>query len=127
MVQVFEVDPNTVLHWLAAADQLKAFSEYFLHDMRVTQVQLDELFALLRAVKTGEVSEAEAVERLSEPNREAMTGWFTPGGRLVTGLSHLSVPGRYTTLSGLRWAIEQCFETSRAALLRVDCRVNVYG
>ena len=30
-------------------------------------------------------------------------------------------------LSGLRWAIEQCFETSRAALLRVDCRVNVCG
>src|SRR4030095_5402542 len=38
---------------------------YFLHDVHVTQVQLDELFALLSAVKTGEVSEAEAVERLS--------------------------------------------------------------
>jgi len=36
-----------------------------LHDVHVTQVQLDELFALLRAVKTGEVSAAEAVERLS--------------------------------------------------------------
>jgi len=66
VARVFEVDPNTVLQWLvAAADQLQAFSEYFLHDMRVTQVQLDELFALLSAVKTGEVSEAEAVERLS--------------------------------------------------------------
>src|SRR5438128_9968655 len=42
-----------------------AFSQYFLHDVRVTQVQLDELFALLRAVKTGEVSAAEAVERLA--------------------------------------------------------------
>jgi len=40
-------------------------TQYFLHDIRVTQVQLDELFALLSAVKTGEVSEAEAVERLS--------------------------------------------------------------
>src|SRR5262249_4950029 len=39
--------------------------QYFLHDVRVTQVQLDELFALLSAVKTGEVSAAEAVERLS--------------------------------------------------------------
>jgi hypothetical protein len=31
----------------------------------VSQIQLDELFALLRAVKTGEVSEVEAIERLS--------------------------------------------------------------
>src|SRR5262249_38765110 len=42
-----------------------AFSRYFLHDVRVTQVQLDELFALLSAVKAGEVSEAEAITRLS--------------------------------------------------------------
>src|SRR5262249_11228901 len=46
------------------ADHLQAFSQYFLHNVRVTQVQLDELFALLSAVKAGEVSEAEAVERL---------------------------------------------------------------
>src|SRR5437763_2268363 len=66
VARVFEVDPNTVLHWLVeVADHATAFSRYFLHDVRVTQVQLDELFALLRAVKTGEVSEAEAVERLS--------------------------------------------------------------
>jgi len=66
VARVFEVDPNTVLQWLVeAAEQLQAFSQYFLHDVRVTQVQLDELFALLSAVKTGEVSEAEAVERLS--------------------------------------------------------------
>src|SRR4030095_1712799 len=56
--RVFEVDPNTVLQWLVeAADHLRAFSQYFLHDVRVTQVQLDELFALLSAVKDGEVSE----------------------------------------------------------------------
>ena len=35
-------------------------------DLRVTQVQLDELFALLSAVKDGEVSEAEAIERLEQ-------------------------------------------------------------
>src|SRR5918999_1021953 len=35
------------------------------HDVRVTQVQLDELFALLSAVKDSDVSDAEAVERLS--------------------------------------------------------------
>src|SRR5204863_687239 len=36
-----------------------------LHNVRVTQVQLDELFALLSAVKAGEVSEAEALNRLA--------------------------------------------------------------
>jgi IS1 family transposase len=63
--RVFEVDPNTVLQWLVeAAEQLRAFSRYVLHDVRVKQVQLDELFALLSAVKAGEVSAAEAIERL---------------------------------------------------------------
>jgi len=63
--RVFEVGPNTVLGWLVdAAEQLRAFSQHFLHDVRVRQVQLDELFALLSAVKEGEVSEAEAIERL---------------------------------------------------------------
>jgi transposase-like protein/IS1 family transposase len=63
--RVFEVDPNTVLQWLVeAAEQLQAFSQHFLHDLRVRQVQMDELFALLSAVKDGEVSEAEAIERL---------------------------------------------------------------
>jgi hypothetical protein len=66
VARVFEVDPNTVLQWLVeAADHLTVFSQYFLHDVRVTQVQLDELYALLRAVKDGEVSEAEALKRLS--------------------------------------------------------------
>jgi IS1 family transposase len=63
--RVFEVDPNTVLQWLVeAAEQLRAFSQHFLHGIRVRQVQLDELFALLSAVKDGAVSEAEAIERL---------------------------------------------------------------
>jgi IS1 family transposase len=63
--RVFEVDPKTVLQWLVeAAEQLRAFSRHVLHDVRVRQVQLDELFALLSAVKDGEVSEADAIERL---------------------------------------------------------------
>jgi IS1 family transposase len=66
VARVFEVDPNTVLAWLVeVAEHAAAFSHYFLHDVRVTQVQLDELFALLSAVKTGEVSEAAAITRLS--------------------------------------------------------------
>ncbi len=66
VARVFEVDPNTVLAWLVeAADHAVAFSRYFLHDVRITQVQLDELFALLSTVKDGEVSEAKAIQRLS--------------------------------------------------------------
>jgi len=66
VARVFEIDPNTVLAWLVeVADHAVAFSQYFLHDVRVTQVQLDELFALLSAVKAGEVSDAEAIQRLS--------------------------------------------------------------
>ncbi len=66
VARVFEVDPHTVLQWLVeAADHLQAFSQYFLHDVHVTQVQLDELYALLRAVKVGEVSDTEAIHYLS--------------------------------------------------------------
>jgi IS1 family transposase len=66
VARVFEVDPKTVLAWLVeVAEHAAAFSQYVLHDVRVTQVQLDELFALLSAVKTGEVSDAEAIQRLS--------------------------------------------------------------
>jgi hypothetical protein len=42
--QVCEVAPKTVLPWLVgAAEQIQAFSRYFLCDVRVRQVQLDEL------------------------------------------------------------------------------------
>src|SRR5215467_5399257 len=68
--RVFEVDPNTVLQWLVeAAEQLRAFSQHFLHDVRVQQVQLDEVFALLSAVKDGAVSAAEAIARLERSPR----------------------------------------------------------
>ena len=37
VARVFEVDPKTVLQWLVdAADQAMAFSQYFLHDVRVS-------------------------------------------------------------------------------------------
>jgi hypothetical protein len=55
-----------LLAWLIeVADHATAFSRSFLHDVRVTQVQLDELFALLNAVKAGAVSETKAIHRLS--------------------------------------------------------------
>jgi hypothetical protein len=63
--RVFEVDPNTVLGWLVeAAEHLQAFSRSFLCDVHVRQVQLDELYAVLRAVKDGTLSENEAIKRL---------------------------------------------------------------
>jgi hypothetical protein len=63
--RVFEIDPNTVLHWLVeAAEQLRAFSQYFLCDVHVKQLQLDELYAVLRDVKDGELSKDEAIKRL---------------------------------------------------------------
>jgi hypothetical protein len=66
--RVFEVDPNTVLQWLVeAAEHLQAFSRHFLHDLHVNQVQLDELFALLSAVKAGEIRGVEAIDRLERP------------------------------------------------------------
>jgi len=66
VARVFEVDPNTVLSWLVeVADHAAAFSRYVLHDVRVTQVQLDERFAVLSAVKDSEVTESEAMQRLS--------------------------------------------------------------
>jgi IS1 family transposase len=66
VARVFEVDPNTVLGWLVdAAEHLEAFSRYCLQDVDVEQVQMDELFALLSAVKDGDITEAEAIKRLS--------------------------------------------------------------
>src|SRR5215475_2500831 len=84
--RVFEVDPNTVLQWLVeAAEQLRAFSRYVLHDIRVSQVQLDELFALLSAVKDGAVSAAEAIERLE---RSPAWVWVAmdPESKLLLGI-----------------------------------------
>src|SRR5881409_1241534 len=63
--RVFEVDANTVLHWLVeAAEQLTAFSAYFLCALHVKQLQLDDLYAVLRDLKAGEINEDEAIQRL---------------------------------------------------------------
>jgi len=63
--RVFEVDPNTVLQWLVeAAEQLRAFSAYFLCALHLEQLQLDELYAVLRDRKAGEISDEEAIQRL---------------------------------------------------------------
>jgi IS1 family transposase len=54
------------LSWLIeAAEHLEAFSHYFLRNIDAAQVQMDELFARLSAVKDGEITEAQATQRLS--------------------------------------------------------------
>jgi hypothetical protein len=80
--RVFEVDPNTGLGWLVeAAEQLKAFSAYFLCDVHVRQVPLDELYAVLRDVKNGEISEDEAIKRL-ERSRHGVWTALEPESKL---------------------------------------------
>jgi IS1 family transposase len=62
----FGIDPNTVLGWLVeATEQLNAFSAYFLHELHLNQVQLDALYAVLSAVREGEMREAAAIEHCS--------------------------------------------------------------
>jgi IS1 family transposase len=63
--RVFEVAPNTVLHWLVeAAGQLRAFSASFLCALHLEQLQLDEVYAVLRDCKAGAISDDEAIQRL---------------------------------------------------------------
>ena len=72
--RVFEIDANTVLKWLVeVADQLHTFSAYFLHELEINQIQLDELYAVLSAVRDGEMSETEAIEQLSRSPRWVWT------------------------------------------------------
>jgi hypothetical protein len=82
----FEVDANTVLHWLIeAAEQLRAFSASFLCDLHLEQLQLDEVYAVLRDVKAGEISDDEALRRLE---RSPSWVWTTmdPTSKLLVGV-----------------------------------------
>jgi len=81
--RVFEVDANTVLQWLVeAAEQLQAFTRYFLCDVHVTQLQLDELYAILRGVREGQISEEQAL-RLLEPARPWVWTVIDPVSKLL--------------------------------------------
>ena len=54
-----------MLQWLAeAAEQLRAFSAYCLCHLHLEQLQLDELYAVLRAFKAGEITDDKALARL---------------------------------------------------------------
>ena len=109
--RVFEVDPNTVLQWLVeAVDQLKAFSRHVLHNVRVRQVQLDELFALLSAVKNGEVSTAEALERLERSPRWVWVA-MDPESKLL-----LALDAGHRTLAMAQRVVQQVVQ-----VLAPDC------
>jgi IS1 family transposase len=54
-----------VLQWLVeAAEQLRAFSASFLCELHLEQLQLDELYVVLRDLKAGAISEEKAIKRL---------------------------------------------------------------
>ena len=81
--RVFEVAPHTVLQWLVeAAEQLRAFSTYFFCDRHVRQLQLDELYAVLRGVRDGESSEDNALKRL-ERSRHWVWTVIDPESKLL--------------------------------------------
>jgi IS1 family transposase len=81
--RVFEVAPNTVLAWLVeAAEHLRAFSRYFLCDVHVEQLQLDELYAVLRDLKAGAISDNEAIERLERSRNWVWTA-MDPKSKLL--------------------------------------------
>jgi hypothetical protein len=71
LMKIWVMTSNTVLHWLVeAAEQLRAFSASFLCEVHGNHVQRDELYAVLREVKDGDLSEDEAMERLERsPHR----------------------------------------------------------
>jgi hypothetical protein len=100
--RVFEIDPQTVLQWLVeATEQLKIFAAYFLHDLHLNPVQLDELYAVLSAVRDGNVSEAEAIERLSRSPHWVWTA-IDPESKL-----RLSVQVGERTLAMAQWVVHQ--------------------
>jgi len=86
VARVFDLDPNTVLTWCGeTAAQLQTFSQYLLHDVQVSQVQLDELFALLSEGKVGQGSDAEP---LQGPSRSPHWVWVAidPLSKLLLAL-----------------------------------------
>jgi hypothetical protein len=84
--RVFEVDANTVLHWLVeAAEQLRTFSTYFLCNLHLEQLQLDELYAVLRDLQAGEISDDEAIKRLERAPYWVWTV-MDPTSKLLVGV-----------------------------------------
>ena len=74
--RVFAIEAKTVLEWLIeAAAHSTAVSMYLLQDLRVSQIQLDELFALVAEWRTQLPTEAEAAEALERLPRRPRWVW----------------------------------------------------
>jgi transposase-like protein len=109
--RVFEIDPNTVLSWLVeAAEHLRAFTQYFLRDLHLTQVQLDELYAVLSAVKDGALSEDKAIESLSRSPHWVWTA-MDPESKLLLVMA----------VGPRTLAMAQCVVHQVVQLLAPDC------
>jgi IS1 family transposase/transposase-like protein len=62
--RVFDLDPNTVEAWLRqAGQQMTSVSHYLIHDLHLTQVQVDELWALLGQQDVDETSQKQRAKR----------------------------------------------------------------
>jgi transposase-like protein len=110
--RVFEVAPNTVLAWLVeAAEHLRAFSRYFLCDVHVEQLQLDELYAVLRDLKAGAISDDEAMERLERSRNWVWTAMDPTSKLLVVvdvGTRTLAMAQRVVHPLGRGWRQAAC-------------------
>lgn len=85
--RVFDVEANTVLSWLIeAAEHTEAGSRFLLHHLNVKQVQLDELFALVSARRTGQIDEQGALERLARRPRWVWTA-IDPVSKLLLAVA----------------------------------------
>ena len=83
----FEVAPHPVWQWVGeAAEQLHAFSAYFLWALPLEQLQRDEGYAVWRDCKAGASSDDEAIQRLE---RSPTWGWtaMDPTRKLRVGIA----------------------------------------
>ena len=85
--RVFDVDANPGLAWLIeAAEHAETVSRFLLHDLKVKQVQLDELFALVGELRAGQIDEQGVIERLARRPRWVWTA-IDPVSKLLIAVA----------------------------------------
>src|SRR5262245_4234852 len=110
--RVFEVAPNTMLDWLMeAAEQLTAFAAYLLCELHVTQLQLDELYAVLSAVKEGTMRDAKAIKRLSRSPHWVWVA-LAPVTKLSCGWPWMSASARWRWHSASSTTSRRCWRST---------------
>lgn len=118
VARLFEVEPYTVLAWLVeAADQLQSFSQFFLQDGQVTQVQLDELYALLREVKAGKLDTTDAIQRLKRSPQWVWTA-IDPASKLLLAMA--IGPRTFTMAQRIVHQVAQVFAPDALPLFLTD-------